>query len=364
MSKIFLKTIIQYGGEYSLEDKITILNEICKVINKKIKKYEEHFGIDIDLKPLSENNFDCSPASVPMQGVAVIDGPIKGEIPYYTNVEIDIPVPQIVQTITPVPLTPFGPVIGVPGIGVNPFGSSSNSYENRLQICIKYLRIIQKICNELNQVITGTGIKTLDSVDKCYFEFKNSEDNKQDKFLEKMSKKDLIKCNDLEGLEDLESLKDMEGFEEIITPPAPSAPPAPPASSAPSAPPAPASTTTLPTATAIPVATAIQVDTVKPTVIATPVDTVKTVTVTTPYAPLETATVTTPTPSVPPLETATTVPITNIPVVKATVNSESETEIIEKLKQMTENLKNSDKGEEFKKKIEDVIKKLEEIQKK
>ena len=45
MSKLFINTIIQYGGELSDSDKVTILNVASKHINKKMKILEYTYGI-------------------------------------------------------------------------------------------------------------------------------------------------------------------------------------------------------------------------------------------------------------------------------------------------------------------------------
>ncbi len=196
MLNFFFKTIIQYGGNNTLtnDDKITILNQICKAINVKIKKYNEHYEINIDLKDLPLNNWDCSPTSIPIQSVAVVDGPVKGVIPYYTNVEIDFAVPEIVPTITPVPLSPRGPIIGVPGIGVgiNPFGSSSNSFKNKLNKCKKYIDILKQISTDLEDVIAGK--KNINNICKDYFKFNNNSVTNEE-FVKKMQAKQTLRIS-------------------------------------------------------------------------------------------------------------------------------------------------------------------------
>lgn len=172
MSKIFIKTIAQYGAGDELDSKITALNEFSKAINGKIKKYEKIYDIEITLDPLPTNNFDCSPTSVPIETMAIIDGPIKGVIPIYTNVDIELPTPKIVPTVTPVALSPYGPVLGVPGVGIDPFGSSSDSFDDKLKLAKSYVKILQKICSQLNGVIDG--VIDLYDVDKKHFKFNKS----------------------------------------------------------------------------------------------------------------------------------------------------------------------------------------------
>lgn len=168
MSKLFVKTINQYGGDLSDSDAVVILNTVCKFINKKIRILEYKYSIKVNLKPLPEDNNDCLPRNVAIQGIAQIDGPLKGQIPFYTKVNLEIPTPTITPVTAPVPISPIGPFIGVPSLAINPFGNT-NSLEQRNKNALKYLEIIKNIGEQLEQVNSGTLLK--DSVDKKYFEF-------------------------------------------------------------------------------------------------------------------------------------------------------------------------------------------------
>lgn len=168
MSKLFMKSIIQYGGEPSESEKIVVLNTISKSINKKMKNLEYNYKIKLKLSELPVDNWDCLPKNVGFQTFAQIDGPIKGRVPIYTKTSLNIPTPTISTVTAGVPITSFGPVIGVPAISINPFGNSNN-LNDRINIASKYLDIISKITNQLEELKTGS-IKKSD-VDTQYFEF-------------------------------------------------------------------------------------------------------------------------------------------------------------------------------------------------
>jgi hypothetical protein len=192
MSKLFVKTINQYGGELSDSDAVVVLNTVSKHINKKIRILEYKYGIKIKLQPLPENNRDCLPKSVGFHGIAQIEGPLRGQIPFYTNVNLAIPTPSLTPVMTGVPIGPIGsisPMIGVPGLAINPFGNQ-NSLEQRNKNALKYLGIIKTITEQLEQVNSGT--MTKDSVDKTYFEFVDLEETDPIEELEKLLNKKLL----------------------------------------------------------------------------------------------------------------------------------------------------------------------------
>ena len=91
MSKLFIKTIAQYGGTYTdSQNKVVILNTASKYINKKMKILEYKHGIKLKLSELQTDNWDSIPKSVGMQTFVNIDGPYKGRIPIYTKTNINI----------------------------------------------------------------------------------------------------------------------------------------------------------------------------------------------------------------------------------------------------------------------------------
>lgn len=173
MSKLFINTIIQYGGKYTNSEKVVILNTASKYINKKMKILEYKYGIKLKLSELPINNWDSIPKSVGLQTLVNIDGPLKGQIPIYTKTSINIPTPQITPIVAGVPisqLSPFGPVIGVgvPGLAINPFGNT-NTIDDRINMAAKYLNIISNINDQLEQLNNGDLEKS--KVDKKYFDF-------------------------------------------------------------------------------------------------------------------------------------------------------------------------------------------------
>ncbi len=164
MSKLFINTIIQHGGDLSDADKVAVLNIAAKKINKKMKIMEYEYGIEIKIPRLPESNRDCLPKKIAVQGIAQFDGPFKGQIPYYTNTEISIPTPTISAVTTGIPLSPFGPVVGVPSLAINPFGNS-NSLEDRIK---KANETLEKIIELGKKLDTGVKIEDSDPLKKCF----------------------------------------------------------------------------------------------------------------------------------------------------------------------------------------------------
>jgi hypothetical protein len=173
MSKLFINTFVQQGGNLSDSDAVVILNTISKHINKKMKILEYKYGIDLKLERLPEDNWDSIPKKIGIQTIAQIDGPLKGQLPVYTNVDFQIPTPTISTVTTGVPVTPFGPVIGVPTIAINPFGNP-NSLEDRNKKALKYLEIIKSIESQLEKLKNGLIEKK--DVDTTYFTFVDLEE--------------------------------------------------------------------------------------------------------------------------------------------------------------------------------------------
>lgn len=176
MDKLFIKTLVQHGGDLSNNDKVVILNTISKHINKKMKRLEYEFAIKLKLQPLPTNNWDCIPMTFGMNTMVQVNGNLQGQIPMYANVEVAMPPrPTITPVIRSVPLTPYGfPAIGVPALAVNPFGSA-NTMDERIARANKYLDIIQQIQTELSA-------DPLDEtkVDKKYFDFIDLGDEDED----------------------------------------------------------------------------------------------------------------------------------------------------------------------------------------
>lgn len=168
MSKLFINTIVQYGGDLTNNEKVVILNTVSKHINKKMKILEYKYGIKLKLSELPTDNWECLPKSVGIQTFAQIDGPLKGQIPIYTKANLNIPTPSISPVTAGVPITPFGPVVGVPAVAINPFGDA-NTFDERANRANKYLEIIAQIDNQLSNLESGLIDKS--KVDKKYFEF-------------------------------------------------------------------------------------------------------------------------------------------------------------------------------------------------
>jgi hypothetical protein len=175
MSKLFIKTIIQYGGDLSDADKVAVLNILAKKINMKMKIMEYTYKIQLKLEKLPESNGDCLPKKIGIQGIAQFDGPLRGQIPYYTNTEFSIPTPTISAITTGIPLTPFGPIIGVPGLAINPFGNT-NTLEERIKKANETLEKIIQLTEKLKTSDeTGNKIEDSDPLKK-YFTYVNLED--------------------------------------------------------------------------------------------------------------------------------------------------------------------------------------------
>ena len=177
MSKLFIKTIAQYGGTYTdSQNKVVILNTASKYINKKMKILEYKHGIKLKLSELPTDNWDSVPRSVGIQTFANIDGPLKGRIPIYTKTSINIPTPQITPVTAALPITPLGPlgpILGVQGLAVNPFGNST-TIDERINMAVKYLNLIADIDGQLEQFKNGEIEKS--NIDKKYFDFVDLEE--------------------------------------------------------------------------------------------------------------------------------------------------------------------------------------------
>lgn len=171
MSKLVIKKFIQLGGKLSENDIVKALNAISKQINIKMKKLEYNYKIKFKLPFLSENNSDCIPHTIPIQTMVKIDGPLKGQLPMYTNTTLAFPTPSISQMTTNIPLSPFGPIVGIPTIGINPFGKT-NTLLDRNAKAVKYLEIIkylEKKLDELNKSDNKEIFKK--SIDKTYYNY-------------------------------------------------------------------------------------------------------------------------------------------------------------------------------------------------
>lgn len=136
MSKSFINVILQKGngnenGKLCKADKVKALNEISKAINNKMKKLEYEYKIKFKLNKLPESNEDCIPKRIGIQSFAQINGPIRGQIPIYTTAEIAMP--SISTVDMGVPLTPFGPFVGVQGLAINPFGTTADRLNERIK---------------------------------------------------------------------------------------------------------------------------------------------------------------------------------------------------------------------------------------
>lgn len=171
MSKLFIDTIIQHGGSLSDADKVSVLNIASKAINKKMKILEYKYGIQLKLEKLPESNNDCLPKKLGIMGVAQIDGPFKGQIPYYTTTQLSIPTPTLSTVTTGVPLSPYGPIIGVPTLGINPFGNL-NRLDDRIKKATETLDTLVKLNEKLE---TGDKIENSDPLKK-YFTYVDLEE--------------------------------------------------------------------------------------------------------------------------------------------------------------------------------------------
>lgn len=161
MSKLFVDTIIQHGGDLSNADKVSVLNVASKAINKKMKILEYKYGIQLKLEKLPESNNDCLPKKLGIMGVAQIDSPLRGQIPYYTTTQISIPTPTLSTVTSGIPITPYGPIIGVPTLAVNPYGNL-NRLDDRIKNATEILETLIKL-NEKLEKSKESGIKIEDS---------------------------------------------------------------------------------------------------------------------------------------------------------------------------------------------------------
>lgn len=169
MSKLFIENINQYGSGLTRNEVITILNDISKQINKKFKNLEHNHKIKIKLEPLPVSNNDAMPRNIAITTMVNVKGPLRGSFPIQTVVPVSMPVPTIVPAVSGVPLSPFGPVLGVPGYAINPFGSHS-SVKDKITKIKDYLDKYTKMKSDLEK-LDKLGGPTRDSIDKTYFDF-------------------------------------------------------------------------------------------------------------------------------------------------------------------------------------------------
>lgn len=170
MSELLIKSIIQEGGEkLSNSKRVEILNLISKHINKKMKILEYKYGIKVKLSKLPENNEDSIPRKIGVQTFAQVNGPLKGQIPFYTTTDIALPTFSTVTT--GVPVTPYGPFVGVPSLAINPFGTTSDLLEERIKKATETLEKYKKIAEKLKKAKEeDKACKDLsdDSIKKCF----------------------------------------------------------------------------------------------------------------------------------------------------------------------------------------------------
>lgn len=185
MSKSFINSIFQEGGELTKEEKVKALNEISKAINKKMKIIEYDFKIKLKLNKLSESNDDCIPKKIGIQSFAQINGPIKGQIPFYTTTEIAMP--SISTMTTGVPLTPFGPFVGIQGLAINPFGTTADKLDERLKKAKETLTKIIEIRAELEALRTeGKPCSDSKETVKKYFDCVDLKDETDEELMKKI----------------------------------------------------------------------------------------------------------------------------------------------------------------------------------
>ena len=193
MSKIFIDTIIKYAKDLSDSDKVAVLDIVAKHVNKKMKKLEYEYKIKLKIDKLQENNRDCIPIKLGIQGITQIDGPFRGQIPYYTNTQIAIPSPTISTVIAGIPLTPFGPILGVPGLAINPFSTSSST--SSFDVRIKKVQETLEIINNLKEKLSKLGDKKIDDKDelKKYFDYVDLDEDKPEEEVYKILCKKKVK---------------------------------------------------------------------------------------------------------------------------------------------------------------------------
>lgn len=185
MSKSFINSIFQEGGELTKDEKVKALNEISKAINKKMKIIEYDYAIKLKLNKLPESNEDCIPKKIGIQSFAQINGPIRGQIPFYTTVEM--PTPSFSTMTTGVPLTPFGPFVGIQGLAINPFGTTADKLDERLKKAKDTLTKIIEIRTEL-EALKAEGKKCTDSKEtlKKYFDCVDLKDEIDDELMKRI----------------------------------------------------------------------------------------------------------------------------------------------------------------------------------
>jgi hypothetical protein len=184
MSKLFIDTFNQHGGKMSDSDAITALNTVSKQINKKMKIIEYKYGIKFKCLPLSESNNDCLPRRIGFQTMAKIDGIVKGQYPIYTEAVLpNILGPSLTPVTTGIPLTPFGPVMGVPalavsqpnlgygmGMGMGLGFPQSNSICDRVDKALERVKILTSIEQDLT-CLKDMKEEQKKNIAKKYFEF-------------------------------------------------------------------------------------------------------------------------------------------------------------------------------------------------
>ena len=185
MSKSFINSIFQEGGELTKEEKVKTLDEISKGINKKMKIIEYDYAIKLKLNKLPESNDDCIPKKIGIQSFAQINGPIKGQIPFYTTTEIAMP--SISTMTTGVPLSPFGPFVGIQGLAINPFGTTADKLDERLKKAKETLTKIIEIRAEL-EALKAEGKPCTNSKElvKKYFDCVDLKDETDEELMKKI----------------------------------------------------------------------------------------------------------------------------------------------------------------------------------
>lgn len=185
MSKSFINSIFQEGGELSKEEKVKALDEISKAINKKMKIIEYEFKIKLKFNKLSESNDDCIPKKIGIQSFAQINGPIKGQIPFYTTAEIAMP--SYFPMTAGVPLTPFGPFVGIQGLAINPYGTTADKLDERLKKAKETLTKIIEIRSEL-ETLKAEDKPCTDSKSKYFdcIDLKEDKDNADEELMKKI----------------------------------------------------------------------------------------------------------------------------------------------------------------------------------